>query len=170
MIPCIVRPSATAMILNKQILDFHGKGFHLPVPFWCGGIIHRVNDFFWVSSQYSAHDRASVLLCNHYYMINALSLLLCDNSHWYLTKFHKDKKFPIHSNYSVTYPQCGTVMLATRIHIRYLTHLPLHKMATISQMRFSDAFSWMKSCIFWLKFYWSLFLRVQLTITQHCFR
>ena len=34
----------------------------------------------------------------------------------------------------------------------------------------SNAFSWMKSFVFWLNFHWSLFLRVQLTITQHWFR
>ena len=41
-----------------------------------------------------------------------------------------------------------------------LTHLPLDKMAVISQTLFPDAFSWMKSFVFWLKFQWSLFLRV----------
>ena len=45
------------------------------------------------------------------------------------------------------------------------THLPLDKMAVISQTIFSDAFSSMSSFVFWLKFHWSLFLRVQLTIT-----
>ena len=39
-------------------------------------------------------------------------------------------------------------------------------MAAISQTIFSDAFSWMKSFIFWFNFHWSLFLSVQLTITQ----
>ena len=48
-----------------------------------------------------------------------------------------------------------------------ITHLPLDKMATISQTIFSDAFSSMKSFVFWLKFHWSLFLTVWLTITQH---
>ena len=48
-----------------------------------------------------------------------------------------------------------------------LTHLPLDKMAAISQTMFSDAFSWMKSFVFRLKFHLSLFVRVQLTITQH---
>ena len=48
------------------------------------------------------------------------------------------------------------------------THLPLDKMATIST--FSNAFSWMKSFIYWWKFHWSLFLRVQLIITQYWFR
>ena len=51
-----------------------------------------------------------------------------------------------------------------------LTHLPLDEMPTISQTTFVKAFSWMKNFEFWLKFLWSLFLRVQLTITQHWFR
>ena len=50
------------------------------------------------------------------------------------------------------------------------THLPLDTMAAILQMTFSNAFSWMKSFVFWVKFHWSLFLMVQLTITQHWFR
>ena len=53
---------------------------------------------------------------------------------------------------------------------KYLTHLPLNKMASISQTIFSNAFSWMKSFVFWFKFHWNLFLRVQLTIIQHWFR
>ena len=46
------------------------------------------------------------------------------------------------------------------LEINDLTHLPLDKMAAILQRIFSDAFSWMKSFVFWLKFHWSLFLRV----------
>ena len=46
-----------------------------------------------------------------------------------------------------------------------LTHLPLDKMAAISQTIFSDAFPLIKFFVFLLKFHWSLFLRVQLTIT-----
>ena len=45
---------------------------------------------------------------------------------------------------------------------------PLDKMAAILQIFFSDVLSWMKNVVFWLQFHWSLFLRVQLTITQHC--
>ena len=37
------------------------------------------------------------------------------------------------------------------------------------QMAFASAFSWMKIFVFELKFHWSLFLRVQLTISQHWF-
>ena len=44
------------------------------------------------------------------------------------------------------------------------------KMAAVSQTILSNAFSWMKMLEFWLRFHWSLFLRVQLTIFQHWFR
>ena len=54
----------------------------------------------------------------------------------------------------------------TKFFIEALTYLPLYKMAAISQMIFSSAFSWMKTFVFWLKFPWSLFLGVQMTITQ----
>ena len=65
------------------------------------------------------------------------------------------------------YIQCWTTMAA---HDRwYLTHLPWDKMATISQTTFSNAFSWMKSFVFQVNFHWNLFLRVQLTISQHWF-
>ena len=48
----------------------------------------------------------------------------------------------------------------------WLTHLPMDKMAAVSQTIFSDAFSWMKIFVFRLKFLCSLLLRVQL----HWFR
>ena len=44
------------------------------------------------------------------------------------------------------------------------------KMAVISQATLSNAFSRMKMLEFRLKLHWSLFLRVQLTISQHWFR
>ena len=51
-----------------------------------------------------------------------------------------------------------------------LTHWGRDKMDATSQTTLSNAFSWMKLLEFWLKIHWSLFLRVQLTILQHCFR
>ena len=39
--------------------------------------------------------------------------------------------------------------------------------AATSQTVFSDAFSWIKSSVFWVRLHWSLSLRVQLIITQH---
>ena len=43
-------------------------------------------------------------------------------------------------------------------------------MAAVSQTSLSNAFSWMKILEFLLRFHWSLFLRIELTIFQHWFR
>ena len=55
-------------------------------------------------------------------------------------------------------------------HNAILAHLHLNKMAAISQMTFSNASSSIKNLQFVFKFQWSLFLRVQLTISEHWFR
>ena len=55
-------------------------------------------------------------------------------------------------------------------HQHDLTHWCRGKMDAISQTTFWSAFSWMKMFEFRLKFHWSLFLRVQLTIFRHWFR
>ena len=65
-----------------------------------------------------------------------------------------------------THQGTGSPLVQT---INCLTHLPLNKMAVVLQMIYSHAFSWMKSLVFWLKFHWSLFGKVHLTITQHWF-
>ena len=49
-----------------------------------------------------------------------------------------------------------------------LSHHPQDKTAAISHATYSEAFSWMKSFVFWFRFHWRLFLRVQLI--QHWFR
>ena len=51
-----------------------------------------------------------------------------------------------------------------------LTHWGRDKIDAVLQTTFSNAISWMKMLEFWLKFHWSLFLKVQLTIFQHWFR
>ena len=51
-----------------------------------------------------------------------------------------------------------------------LTHWGRDKMAGIFQTTFSNQFSWMKMCKFRLRFHWSLFPMVQLTIFHHWFR
>ena len=51
-----------------------------------------------------------------------------------------------------------------------LTHWGRDEMDNISQATFSNALSSMKMLKFRLEFHWSLFLRVQLTISQHWFR
>ena len=54
------------------------------------------------------------------------------------------------------------------VAILYTVHVD--NLAAILQTIFSDAFLWMKSFVFWLKFHWSLFLNVQLTINHHWLR
>ena len=49
------------------------------------------------------------------------------------------------------------------------THWGGDKMAVIFQTTFSNALSWMKMYHFRIRFHWSLFLRVQLTVFQHWF-
>ena len=56
------------------------------------------------------------------------------------------------------------------VFVSGLTNWGRDKMAAVFQTTFSNAFSSMKMFEFWLKFHWSLFLSVQLTIFQHWFR
>ena len=51
-----------------------------------------------------------------------------------------------------------------------VAHWGRDKMAALFQTTFSNAFWWMKIYEFRLRFHWSLFLRVKLTILQHWFR
>ena len=53
---------------------------------------------------------------------------------------------------------------------KWLTQCDRDKIATIFHVTFSNGFSWMKMFEFRLKFCWSLFLRVLLTVSRHCFR
>ena len=54
--------------------------------------------------------------------------------------------------------------------LNVLTHWGRDKMAAIFQTTFSNGFSGNENVYFRLTFHWSLFLEVQLTIFQHCFR
>ena len=56
------------------------------------------------------------------------------------------------------------------VHEEWLTHWGQDKMAAIFQTTFWNGFSWMKMYEYRLKFHWSLFLVVQLTIFRHWFR
>ena len=64
---------------------------------------------------------------------------------------------------------CETMVCAVCLAM-FLTHRGRNKMDTISQTTFSNAFFVMKMFEFRLKFHWSLFPRVQLTIFQQWFR
>ena len=63
---------------------------------------------------------------------------------------------------------CSFISLQRPMNV--LTHWGRDKMDAILQPTFSNAFSWMKMYQFRLRFHWSLFPRVKLTIFQHWFR
>ena len=69
--------------------------------------------------------------------------------------------------------QCWTVVKMSSVKwwqfclsLNVLTHWDWDKMATVSQLTFSNAFSWMKMYEFLSKFQWNLFRIIQLTIFQ----
>ena len=62
---------------------------------------------------------------------------------------------------------CGTQYIP---NLHPLTHWGRDKMADIFQRTFSNAFSWMNMYELRFRFLWSLFPRVQLTISKHWFR
>ena len=59
---------------------------------------------------------------------------------------------------------------ASHYMINLLTHWDRDKMADIFQTIFSNVFSSIKMFEFRLRFHWNLFLRFELTISQHGFR
>ena len=68
---------------------------------------------------------------------------------------------------------CGSEITLVHVMAQYLlafTHWGWDKMVTNFLTTFSNAFSWIKICKLQLKFHWSLFPVVQLTIFQHWFR
>ena len=76
-------------------------------------------------------------------------------------------------NYSISmhwWKSNSILTVSFMINQHWLTHWGRDKMDAISQTTFSNACSWMKMFEFRLKFHWSLFSRVQLTISQHWFR
>ena len=114
------------------------------------------------------------MVLNMFNSINSIPIFL--KQPWnYQTKFHEShdmaNQYPDRKPFKST-DRCliDVHQRAFAIWVPTLTHLLLDKMATISQTTFSNAFSWMKKFDFLLKCHWSLFLWVQLTITQHWFR
>ena len=85
--------------------------------------------------------------------------------------FHKERfhlSVPIYLWWTNVNPDQWSHMAP--LGLNELTHWGRDKIAAISQTIFWNTFSWMKMCEFRLRFHWSLFLRVQLTMFQHWFR
>ena len=78
--------------------------------------------------------------------------------------------FSLLSSYNICLQLGWSILTQNFIQFLLLTHWGRDKMEAISWTIFSSVFSWMKIIWILIKFYWSLFLRVQLTIFQHWFR
>ena len=93
-----------------------------------------------------------------------IGLRYCENIYIYIYNFVS----------SDAQHQHDTTKCETRVDllvcIASSTHWGRDRLDAISQTTSSSAFSWIKIFEFRLKFQWSLFLRVQLTIFQHWFR
>ena len=104
--------------------------------------------------------------------VNSTTLTCWTNLHFRSSTFCKR----IHDRGAVGCCPFSGIFAGTRMYtvcyfcLDFFTHLPLDNMAATLQTIFSDAFSWMKNFVCWLKFHWSLFLRIQLIIIQHWFR
>ena len=78
-----------------------------------------------------------------------------------------------YSRFIICHHQPGKIYMINQIGNSVcieLTHWGRDKMASISQTIFLNVFSWLKMYEFRLRFDWSLFLRLQLTLIQHWFR
>ena len=75
-----------------------------------------------------------------------------------------------HVNVTQTVPDISPLMPMHQDPLLVSLHWGQNKMAAIYQTTFSNTFYWMKMHEFRLRFHWSLFLRVQLTIFQYWFR
>ena len=77
----------------------------------------------------------------------------------------------IAGNWRYHWHSCGiTTLVKPKCDIFLITHWGRDKIAAIWQMRFSNAFSWMKMFEFCLRFQWNLFLRFEIPIFHHWYR
>ena len=150
--------------------------------FWvaCKREIHRTN------TQYINNVESCFILCSmHIFRVwvpfcvyiwtgsewleNQKFVLWCM---WYkfLLKPPPDWDIWVISNLQLDFLFESSYTLPRKHHTVTLTHWGWDKVNIISQTTFSSAFSWMKMYELGLKFHWSLFLRVQLTIFQHWVR
>ena len=121
----------------------------------------------WVHINGLVHERRNSIA-------NALDLrLACINPsifwpQFYICLFSVECEYYVMVDYSIEtlhsiYRSLGKLLMD-------LTYWGRDKMDAISQTTFLSAFSWMKTHECRLKFHWSLFIRVKLTISQHWFR
>ena len=116
--------------------------------------------------------------CRHMALFdhNELSDISSLSHKFRLNLWRAKSEFKLRQNSTPSQTPCGwihAVPCTLKTSVKWtplLTHWGRDKKAAISQTTLWNAFSWMKILEFRLRFQWSLFLRVQLTIIQHWFR
>ena len=122
--------SSTSSATQAKIIK--SNYFEALVGLWAKSCIHVLHHWY----------ACSIFLDN--FVINAVAMVTCDS----ITPAHPIKVRGM--TVAISGEPCWSFII--------LTHLPMNKMAAISQT--INAFSWTKSFIFRLKFHWSLFHRV----------
>ena len=123
---------------------------------------HKIDDEFWYTTK-TKHSIIKACTCFMGYILQYAGPSLLRNILEWLNTLTLEILWDTSADAKCR-PSCPGLDVIT------LTHWGRDKMATVSQTTLSNAFSWMKMLEFRLKFHWSLFLRVQLTIFQHWFR
>ena len=106
---------------------------------------------YFTQSRWVAHVIEFVIIHPQMYWWRDINSHNHDHAPVPLTIFQWDSEFEDHHSYC-------------------LTNWGWDKMAVSLQTTFSNLFSSMKIVVFWFKFHWSMFPRVQLTISHHWFR
>ena len=120
----------------------------------------RCSNYIWVINNFIAYSNAP-------YIRGLRVVKTMTTGHWFNIKITMG--FPLLVRCHL-YIESGALGIIPHCSDGKSTHLPLGKMAATWQMPISNTFPWMKMYWFWLRFPWSLFPMVQLTIFLHCFR
>ena len=168
--PYVTKPSvAMALtVLDKQIIVFSEEWFQLPVHCPSREMIENVDIINVYSVQKNeVHNRLTYSLYTFPELRHIHRRMESWEKRWTISRPTIDPSSANFRNFSPS-------LTRSRRHRPHklapaLWWVWLHKMAAVLQATFSNAFSWMKIFVFWLKFNWNLFLKVQFTISQHWF-
>ena len=163
--------AADSVVLRTMISKY------LPSSSWIGIYQQRFLIYFqqevhvWDSWQMKSRRRLCIFLNeNVCIFFIQISLTLVPKVQWAISQYWFSYVLAPNRRQAITWTSGQQDAWRHLIRLNELTHWGRDKMAAISPTTLSIAFSWMKMLEFQLKFHWSLFLRVQLTMFQHWFR
>ena len=183
------------VMLVHDFDSWYGNTFSITGPLWGESTGHRgfpsqmasnaehfcflcqINEYINKVSQCELHLFCNLQCRNLYFLISYISIWLSLNQCLLIN--NEVQRHLQNGNFTGGTKDINNLIVLEMSHSQLqphhpgdnkLTHWGRDKMDAISQTTSSSAFSWMKMLECRLKFQWSLFLRVQLTIFQHWFR